>query len=128
MKIQVDPDTSSEGFGYVEAGQYRLRVVNGDVREGNKAPYIAWEFEHVDPNLKAVKEELKVGHVYDNTTLKVGGNAQFKLKQLLDAVGQPWGEFEPEELYGREFDAELGIKEYEGKFSNEVKRYIPLPK
>ena len=74
MRISVNPDTeASSGFGYVEPGQYRVRVVKVEQVAGKKAPYLKWEFELVDVNVKAVgstpEKPIQVGHVFENTTL-----------------------------------------------------------
>lgn len=126
MKITVDPNTQAGGFGYVDGGQYRLRVVNCTQQEGKNYPYLKWEFELVDANVKSTDGVNKPGHVFENTTLKSGDNAQFRLKQVCDALGITWGDFDTEEVKGIECDAHLGIKEYQGTFSNEVKKFIPV--
>ncbi len=124
MRITVDPNTEVSGFGYVEAGKYQLRIVKCEQITGPKAEYLKWEFELVDSNLPSVTGKGKPGHIFENTTLKVG--AQFKLRQLTDALGIPWADLDTDAMLGTEFEAQLDIKEYEGIFSNEVKKYIPV--
>ena len=124
MKITVDPTTEASGFGYVEAGKYRLRVVKVDENQGPAAPYLKWEFELTDPNLPSVTGKGKPGHIFENTTLKVG--AQFRLRQLTDALGLDWADLDTDTMIGAEFDAQLDISEYQGMFSNNVKKYIPV--
>lgn len=126
MKITVNPNTDASGFGHVEAGQYRLRVVECTQQPGQNYPYLKWEFELVDPNVKATKEGSKPGHIFENTTLKSEGNAQFRLRQVCDALGLEWGDFDTEDVKGMEFEAELGIKEYQGTLSNEVSKFIKV--
>lgn len=128
MKINVDINTDASGFGYAEAGKYRLRITKVTSEQGPKAPYLKWVFEFADPNLKPAVEGSKVGNIFENTTLKAGDNAQFRLRQLCDSVGVTWGDFDTDELIGREFNAEVGIKEYNGTLSNEVKKYIAMGK
>jgi hypothetical protein len=126
MRITVDPNTTSSGFDYVENGLYRLRVV--EVKMAKKDyPYLKWEFEIADPNVKGLKGG-KPGHVFEITTLKSGENAQFRLKQLCDALGLTWGDFDTDETKGMEFDAYLKSKEYQGTISNEVEKYISVKK
>lgn len=128
MRINVDPDTSSSGFGYAPAGRYRLRVIKVS-QEMGKFPYLKWQFEFADPNVKpAVADAAKVGNIFENTTLKKGENSQFRLKQLCDSIGVTWGDFDTDDLIGREFEAEVDLKEYQGTISNEVKKYIPIKK
>jgi len=127
MKINVDPNAKASGFGYAEAGQYKLRVVKCTYTEGKNYPYLKWEFEFTDPNVKATDGESTPGHIFENTTLKnEGSNPQFRLKQVCEALGIPWGDFDTEEVKGLELDAILKIKEYQGKFSNEVDQFISV--
>ncbi len=124
MKITVDPNTEASGFGYAEAGKYRLRIIKCEEMQGPAAPYLKWECEFVDANIPSVTGKGKVGHIFENTTLKVG--AQFRLRQLTDALGLDWADLDTDNMIGSEFDAQVGIKEYQGVFSNEVKKYIPV--
>lgn len=126
MKITVDLNTSSVGFGYAAPGQYRLRIAGSELKDGKNAPYIAWKIEFADPNVKSVVDGAKVGNIFENTTLKSGDNAQFRLKQMCDALGVVWGNFDTDDLIGREFEAQVDIKEYNGNLSNCIKRFIPL--
>ena len=130
MRINVDPDTSSSGFGYANPGRYRLRVAaDAEMKEGPKGAYLNWRFEFADPNVKPVDPEAKkVGTIFEITTLKKGDNAQFRLKQLCDALGRTWGDFDTSELIGHEFEAEVDIETYQENIKNVVKRYIPAGK
>ena len=74
MRINVNPETESSGFGYVEAGQYQLRVVACEQVQGKNFPYLKWELEIVD-EVPTVSGKGKPGHVFENTTLKE--DAQF---------------------------------------------------
>ena len=129
MRIQVDPKADAGGFGYVEAGRYTLRVkgVEQVTKPGSSFPYLKWNFEFADPNVQSVPVDgkvLKAGNVFENTTLSTVNNGQFRLKQLCEALGLVWGDFDTDDTIGMEFEAQLGIKEYEGTLSNEVKKYI----
>jgi len=128
MRITVDPSTEAGGFGYAAAGRYTLRISKTE-HKMKEYPYIKWTIDFADPNVQSVVPEFKkVGSIFENTTLKTGDNAQFKLKQLCDAVGVAWGDFDTDEMIGREFEAEVGIKTYNGTMSNEIKKYIPMKK
>ena len=126
MRITVDPSTEASGFDYVENGLYRLRVVNVDLRK-KEHPYLNWEFELADPNVKGIKGK-QPGHIFEITTLKSGSNSQFRLRQVCDALGLIWGDFETEDTKGIEFDAYLKVREWQGVFSNEVDKFISLKK
>lgn len=128
MKITVDPNTKATGFGYVTAGLYRLRVNSVEQKEGKQFPYLKWELELTDPNIQSTDGESKPGHIFENTTLKTGENAQFRLKQLCDALGIIWGDFDTDAVIGLELDAQLKIEEYQGKKSNGVDTFIPVVK
>ena len=127
MKVTVNPATEATGFGYADAGSYRLRVVDCSTAQGKNYPYLKWELEFADPNIKSTDGKAP-GHVFENTTLKPEGNAQFRLRQLIEGLGLDWGDFDTEETKGLEFDAILGVKEYQGTFSNEIKKVVPLKK
>lgn len=123
MKIHVNPNTEAAGFGYAEAGRYRLRIVKVEEKTGQAAPYLNWELEFVDPNIQTTTGKGKVGHIFAITTLKE--DAQFRLRQLTDALGLEWGDLDTDTLVGKELDAQVGVEEYEGNFKNVVKKYIP---
>lgn len=130
MRINVDPDVDISGLGYAPAGRYTLRITKAEQLVGPKAPYIKWILEFADPNVSSQDKKpdgtsKKVGHIFENTTLKKGDNAQFRLRQLCEAVGISWADFDTDDMIGQEFEAEVDIKEYDGHMSNEVKKYIP---
>ena len=128
MKITVDPNTDASGFGYANPGQHQLRVAGCEYKEAkatDKFPGLSWKFEFVDPNTLAAEEGKKVGNIFEYTTLKSGDNAQFRLRQFCDAVGVEWGELETEAFVGLEFEAQVGLDEYQGNMKNVVKKFIP---
>jgi hypothetical protein len=128
MRINVDPSTEAGGFGYAVAGRYRLRIAKAEHKQ-KQFPYIKWTIDFADPNVQSADPLYKkVGSIFENTTLKSGENAQFRLRQLCDAVGITWGDFDTDDAIGREFDAEVGISEYQGTMSNEIKKYVPMVK
>ena len=126
MRITVDPNTDASGFDYVENGLYRLRLVKAELKK-KEHPYLSWEFELADPNIVGIASK-KPGHIFENTTLKSGSNAQFRLRQVCDAFGLTWGDFDTDELVGQECDAYLKVREYNGNFSNEVDKFVSLKK
>lgn len=132
MRINVDPNTDVGGFGYAEAGQHRLRIVEVEYKEGQKAPYLAWKCEFADPNTPTAEKNedgsnKKLGSIFENTTLKTGDNAQFRLRQLCDAVGIEWSAdgIDTDDFIGQEFEAHLGLDEYQGTIKNVIKKFIP---
>ena len=127
MKVTVNPAADVSGFGYAEAGTYRLRVVGCDVKEGANYPYLKWELEFVDSNVKSTDGKAP-GHIFENTTLKPEGNAQFRLRQIVEGLGLEWKDFDTEDAKGLELDAILSVDEYQGTFSNKVKKVVPVKK
>lgn len=128
MRITVDPSTDAGGFGYVEAGKYTLRVKSIEQKSGQKAPYLKVECEFADPNIQSVTidgKTPKVGSIFENLTLSTVNNGQFRLRQFAEALGIAWGDFDTDSCIGVEFEAQVGIKEYEGTLSNEVKKFFP---
>jgi len=131
MKINVDPSTDVGGFGYAEAGQHRLRVAAVEYKEGAKAPYLAWKCEFTDPNTPTVEKNKdgtskKLGNIFENTTLKTGDNAQFRLRQFCDALGLEWtAELDTDVFIGLEFEAHVGLDEYNGTIKNVIKKFVP---
>ena len=97
--------------------------------KGKKAPYLHWEFELTDPNVKATDGKSTPGHIFENTTLSTEKkNSQFMLRNFIEGLGLPWGDWDTEGVIGLEMDVFLKSREYEGKFSNEIARVIPPKK
>jgi len=132
MRINVDLNTDAGGFGYAEPGETQLRITAVDYKEGQKAPYLAWKVEFVDPNTPTVEKNTdgtskKLGNIFENTTLKSGDNAQFRLRQLCDAVGIEWNtKIDTDDFIGKEFSAYIDLDEYNGVIKNVIKKFVPL--
>ena len=132
MRITVDPSTEAgTGFGYAEPGQYRLRVVSVEYKEGQKAPYLAWKCEFADPNIESAEKNedgssKKLGNIFENTTLSTANNGQFRLRQFCDALDIEWtAEIETDAFIALEFEAHVGLKTYNDVISNEIKKFVP---
>ena len=129
MRITVNPAQEASGdFGYAEAGEYTLRIVKCEQmqKQGSPNPYLKWTMEFADANTPATEVGKKVGQIFENTTLKP--DAQFGLRDLCDALGLTWGDFDTDETIGVEFQAKVKIHEYDGKLSNEIGKFIPVKK
>lgn len=125
MRVTVDPAAMpSSEFTYAAPSEQTLRIkgCENKHKEGSEYGYLAWEFEFADPNIQGVEEKGKVGKIFENTSLKP--SAQFRLRDLCDALGLSWGDFDTDSLKGMEFRAKVGLDQYQGKFKNVVDRYI----
>lgn len=129
MKVTVNPNQeASEDFGYVEAGEYELRIVKCEQvqKPGSPYPYLKWNLEFVDANIPTVEPGKKLGSIFENTTLKP--DAQFRLRDLCEALGLTWGDFDTDECIGMELRAKVKIREYNGSLSNEVGKFLTATK
>lgn len=130
MRITVNPKAEGSGdFGYVAPGEYTLRIVKVEqkMKADGEYPYLKWELELADPNIQTVDRtkdgnSKRAGHIFENTTLKP--EAQFRLRDLCEALGLTWGDFDTDQTIGMTFNAKLTTKEYAGVISNEVAKYV----
>jgi len=109
MRINVNPETTSGGFDYVEAGRQKVRVVSVEQKVGKTSgnPYLNVRLELADPNAVGVKGG-KVGNIFAICTLDA--DKQWKLRELIEACGQDWGDFDTEAIIGLELDAQIGVE------------------
>ena len=122
MKIHVDINADASGFDYAEPGKYVLRVKKVEEKQGPNAPYLNVEMEFADPNILGIKGK-KVGSIWEICTLSTKNNAQFRLRQVVEAVGLTWGDFDTADLVGQELTAEVGTELYQGNMKNIVTKY-----
>lgn len=125
MRITVNPDAqASAEFGYAAPGEYTLRIkkVEQLQKQGSEWAYLKWTFEFADPNVKAVEEGKSVGNIFENTSLKP--DAQFRLRDLCEALGLTWGDFDTDQTVGQEVTVRLGTEMYQNKLSNKVESFV----
>ena len=125
MKITVNPDTKASTFGYAAEGEYELRVSSciQKKKQGGEHPYLEWKFEYADKDVRTVEEGTQLGSIFEITTLRP--DAQFALRNITDALGVEWGNFDTEEVKGLKLKAKVTVGENNGKKRNEVARFIP---
>lgn len=129
MRVTVNPDAQASGeFSYAAPGEYSLRVKSCEEKkkDGSEYPYLVWVLEFSDPNVRGVEKNnagqpLKVGNIFENTSLNP--TAQFRLRDLCEAMGKAWGDFDTTECIGQEVRAKVGIETYNGKIKNVVDRF-----
>ena len=118
MKVNVSLDDVKE-LQPVPAGNYVCRVLEGEVKEGPKGKYISWQLE--------ISEGDFAGQIqWYNTSLVP--EAQFKLKQFLQACNFEWGKssFNTEDVAGSEVIVKVVLEDYKGESKNKVKGFIPV--
>lgn len=105
----------------VPDGHYHGKVIEITEEEGDKAPYLKWTFEVMDPEYKGAK-------LYTNTSL--APQALWNLRSLLDALGVDTPDDEYELDIKSYIDMELQLtvtnETYEGKDQPKVTDYAPL--
>ena len=124
MRVTVDPAAMpSSEFTYAAPGDYTLRIVDCESKqkEGSDFGYLQWKLEFADPNVKGVEGNAKVGNIFEITSLKP--SAQFRLRDLSDALGMTWGDFDTDACKGMELRAKVGIETYNGKIKNVIDRF-----
>lgn len=126
MRVTVNPDQKASGdFGYAEAGEYTLRVVTclEKSKAGGEFPYLEWKFQFADPNIQSVEKNSDgsskmLGNVFVITTLKP--DAQFALRDVCEALGLTWGDFDTDAVTGLEGIARVKLESYNNKIKNSV--------
>lgn len=130
-RITVNPDVESAGgFPVWAAATYRLRV--DEVKEktsGSGKAMLNVKLVPVDVvNDDKGNPISSPGSLYDNIMVepvkgKSGGTFSF-LRPFVESCGLVWGDFDTDQLQGRECTAKVVIGEYNGNERNEVARYL----
>ena len=126
MRVTVNPEAQASGdFGYAAPGTYTLRCVGCTQKQsaGKQFPYLEWKFEFADPNVPSVEKNgdgssKKLGNIFEITTLKP--DAQFALRDVCEAMGLTWGDFDTDEVKGLEASAQVKLETYNDKIKNVV--------
>ena len=128
--INVNPDAELRpDFETVKPGTYTMRIRDVEDRNPEKNDlHITLEF--VDPPMNLLNlsgQPCKaVGIIHDYIMLDP--DKQWKLRQLTEATGLPWTDYDPiAELPGKELQVVIKLEPYEGEQRNKVSRYV-IPK
>ena len=127
MRINVNPNAEVSQFNPVKAGTYSLRIEAVEQLEGPKGPYLKWRMAittSTDEICGIDGEALKGAPSSIFAITSLIPEAQFKLRQLVEAAGLAWDDFDTEDLLGKEISAKVDERTYEGTVSNEVKVYL----
>jgi hypothetical protein len=113
-------------FETVQAGAYTMRVKSVEDRNPEKND-LKLTLEFVDPPMNltnlAGQPCKAVGNLFDYVML--AADKQWKLRQLTEAAGLPWANYDPTvELIGKELQVQVKLEAYEGEQRNKVARYI----
>lgn len=123
--VHVNLSDVSNEFEVLPEGLYNATLVDADLVERDdpdKYPYIKWEFKLTD----------KPGKAWTNTSLSP--NALFKLRELLEAVGEDENllddedgfDIDPSDYIGEDVTLHLTVGSWKGKAKNEVESVQPF--
>ena len=118
-KLSIDfSDTDSRKT--VPEGDYTLEVVKVEEKEGQKAPYLSWEF-------KVAEGDYAGSKVWNNTSLSA--SALWNLRIHLEALGYdiPTGIFDLDinDLVGLQMGATLEHEKYDNKVKSKIVDVFP---
>ena len=130
-RITVDPTVeSATGFPVWAAGRYTLRIAEVEQATSKSGkPMLSLTLEAVgevlDKNGSALGNAGKIWDrvMVDPITGKNGNQVSF-LRPLIEAAGLTWGDFDTDDLVGKEVQAQVAIEEYQGQERNGIGRYI----
>ena len=135
--LRVNPEAEAgSDFPTFQPGTYRMRIKEVQDRSTNpdegKEPKQDYKvtLEYVDSSqlvlLSGSPYTGKIegaGNLFDY--VQQAPDKQWKLRQLTEAAGLPWENFDPvEALPGKEVDVKVKTEIYEGEQRNKVARYL----
>ena len=125
--IHANPNAEVKTFETVRPGTYRMRIKTVEDRNPGKND-LKITLEYVTPAAELVGLDGATlaglpGSLFDYIML--AEDKQWKFRQLTEAAGLPWGDYDPlVELVGRELDVAVKTEAYEGELRNKVARYV----
>lgn len=131
FKVNPGAEAASD-FPTFQPGTYRMRVKEVKDRTPEKNDFKI-TLEYADQS-----QLVKLDGTQFTGNLEAAGNLfdyvmqdpekQWKLRQLTEAAGLPWTDYDPVvDLPGRELDVKIKTEVFEGEQKNKVGRYV-LPK
>lgn len=136
-RITVNPNADADaGFDIAAPGVYALRIeasknfpavqeFDSKSTPGNRGLKIRFVF--ADPSaVTTIKGETakNLGSIIDQSCLIYPTEKQGKLRSLVESAGLTWGDFDTDDLEGREVLAKVDIDNYKGEDKNIVVRYL----
>jgi hypothetical protein len=142
-RLNANPQAEANvAFDLVKPGQYRMRMESGTTdntsiaefqsKSGNKCLRIRAAFVDIGALTKEDGTDAKnPGTLLDSGLVLEPKEKQGKLRSMMEACGLPWSSIDDDRtwaelLNGKEFDATVGVEEYEGTQKNVIKRYLPI--
>lgn len=131
--LKVNPAAEAKSdFPVFQPGTYRMRIKEVQDRSPEKQDY------KVTLGFVDAAQLIKIDGTPYNGGLDGAGTLfdyvmqdaekQWKLRQLTEAAGLPWADYDPVvDLPGKELDVKVKTELYEGEQKNKVGRYV-LPK
>lgn len=128
--LKVNPAAEAKSdFPTFRPGTYRMRIKSVTDRSPEKDDFKV-TLEYVEQAQLVTLD----GNPY-NGSLEGAGNLfdyvmkdsekQWKLRQLTEAAGLPWQDYDPEgDLPSKELDVKITTEEYKGELKNKVGRYL----
>lgn len=131
--FKVNPDAEvKSGFPTFKPGTYTMRIKAVVDRSPEKNDFkVTLEFADVSQLITLDGQQFNgsvegAGNLFDY--VMQDPEKQWKLRQLTEAAGLPWSDFDPTvDLIGREVQVVVKTEAYEGEQKNKVARYV-LPK
>jgi hypothetical protein len=114
--------SKAEDRQLVDEGEYAVKVVSIEEKEGDKAPYISWKFEVLDEG------KFEGATLYNNTSLS--DQSLWNLRQMMECMGFEVERKATEIDLDEMIDAELGVvvthEDYQGSPRSRVSGYFEL--
>lgn len=126
MKVTVNPDVQNTSFESVKAGTYLVTIK--EIKDRNPAKNdLEIRYEHVAqaselPGLDGEPIKGQPSGLYDYVML--APDKQWKLRQLVEAAGLMWNDFDTDDLVGTEVMVQIIEDNYQGSIKNKIKRYV----
>jgi hypothetical protein len=114
--------SKAEDRKLVDEGEYAVKVVSVEEKDGDKAPYIAWKFEILDEG------KFEGTTLYNNTSLS--DQSLWNLRQMMECMGFDVPKKAMDIDLDEMIDAELGVvvthEDYQGSPRSRVSNYFEL--
>jgi hypothetical protein len=129
-KLTANPNVEvNSAFDVVKPGVYKMRVKEIEEFTANSGN-TCWRLraEYAEPSsldkVDGTGPANNPGTILDSGLVIAPADKQGKLRGMVEACGVAWANLDSDDLIGKEFDAKVGTKEYNGELKNVIKRYL----